>query len=414
MSDNESATPHIFQGFGIELEYMIVRQDTLDVLATADQLLAAAAGGGGVVNDVERGLFEWSNELALHVIEMKTAGPAAGLDGLATGFQGEVTVMNRLLEPLGARLMPAAMHPWMDPYRETRLWPHGYRAVYEAYNRIFNCQGHGWSNLQSVHLNLAFNGDEEFGRLHGAIRLLLPLLPAIAASSPFVEGRATGLLDNRLEFYRHNQSRIPSLAGLIIPEPVYSKQAYEGTILQRNYRDIAPHDPDGILQDEWLNSRGAIARFQRSAIEIRLLDIQECPAADLAIVTAIVAVLRALAAERWAGVVEQQAVSVEPLARLLMQTIALAEQAVIDEPGYLRLFGIEEPKVTAGELWQRLVAETVAAGDPARPALDRILGQGPLARRLLKATGPEPSHGRLQEIYGRLADCLAAGELFVA
>ena len=411
--DSETATPHIFQGFGLELEYMIVRQDSLEVLAQADRLLAAAAGGG-VVNDVERGPFEWSNELALHVIEMKTAGPVAGLQGLAHGFQGEVAAMNRLLAPLGATLMPSAMHPWMDPYRETRLWPHGYRAVYEAYNRIFNCQGHGWSNLQSVHLNLAFNGDEEFGRLHGAIRLLLPLLPAIAASSPFVEGRVTGLLDNRLEFYRHNQERIPSLAGLIIPEPVYSRQQYEETILKRNYRDIAPHDPDRILQDEWLNSRGAIARFQRSAIEIRLLDIQECPAADLAIVTAIVAVLRALVSERWAPVAEQQAVAVQPLARLLAQAIVDAEQAVIDDAAYMRLFGIGQAKISAGELWQRLVAATVAADDAARPPLDLILGQGPLARRLLRAAGPSPGRGRLTEIYGRLRDCLANGEMFDA
>ena len=36
-------------------------------------------------------------------------------------------------------------------------------------------------------LNLPFSSDEEFGRLHAAIRLLLPLLPALAASSPLVE-----------------------------------------------------------------------------------------------------------------------------------------------------------------------------------------------------------------------------------
>ena len=83
-----------------------------------------------------------------------------------------------------AILLPTAMHPWMDPHTETLLWPHGNRDIYHTYNRIFNCQGHGWSNLQSVHVNLAFKGDEEFGRLHGAIRLLLPLLPALAITSP--------------------------------------------------------------------------------------------------------------------------------------------------------------------------------------------------------------------------------------
>ena len=32
-----------------------------------------------------------------------------------------------------------------------------------------------------------------------------------------------------------------------------------------------------------MNSRGAIARFDRNAIEIRVIDVQECPKADLAI-----------------------------------------------------------------------------------------------------------------------------------
>lgn len=408
-----TATPHIFAGFGIELEYMIVRLESLDVLPVADILLASAAGGG-MVNDVERGPFAWSNELALHVVEMKTNGPATQLTGLATGFQTEVMAMNRLLAPLGATLLPTAMHPWMNPFWETRLWPHGYRAVYEAYNRIFNCQGHGWSNLQSVHLNLGFNGDEEFGRLHGAIRLLLPIIPAIAASSPFVDGRNTGILDNRLQFYRQNQARIPSLTGAIIPEAVYTRSAYEETILQRNYRDIAPHDPEGILQDEWLNSRGAIARFQRSAIEIRLVDIQECPMADLGVITALVAVLRALNDERWSRMTDQQAYPVEPLARILEQTIRLGEQAVIDDPAYLALFGVEDHPCLAGELWQRLLTETVAPEDESWPALDLIVRQGPLGRRLLKATGNEPNRQRLAEVYGQLAGCLSVGKMFTA
>ena len=65
------------------------------------------------------------------------------------------------------------------------------------------------------------------------------------------------------------------------------------------FADIAPYDPAGVLQHEFLNSRGAIARFDRSAIEIRVLDVQECPQADTAIAALMAAVLEKPCRERW-------------------------------------------------------------------------------------------------------------------
>ena len=247
---------HLFEGFGIELEYMLVDINTLDVLPMSDRVLHAVAGAYEA--EVEMGDIAWSNELVLHVIELKTNGPAPSLLGLPPAFTAQVGHINTLLAPLQGCLMPSAMHPWMQPHREMRLWPHAYSPVYEAFNRIFGCQGHGWANLQSVHLNLPFANDVEFGRLHAAIRLLLPIMPALAASSPILEGRPSGFLDTRMEMYRSNAQRIPSVSGKVIPEPAFTKHDYEQTILQPLYRDIAPYDPEGILQYEWLNARGAM------------------------------------------------------------------------------------------------------------------------------------------------------------
>ena len=71
----------LFQGYGVELEYMIVARDSLAVLPVTDLVLEAAAGK--MVNEIERGVMCWSNELVLHVIELKTNGPAVALQGLA-------------------------------------------------------------------------------------------------------------------------------------------------------------------------------------------------------------------------------------------------------------------------------------------------------------------------------------------
>ena len=163
---NRTQPLHLFEGYGVELEFMLVERDSLNVAPLADKVLEVQAGT--LQNEVEVGPLCWSNELVLHVIELKTNGPAPQLTGLAEDFQRGIAQIGAHLEPLGARLLPGGMHPWMNPLTETRLWPHGDSSIYAAYNRIFGCQGHGWSNLQSTHLNLPFCGDDEFARLHAA------------------------------------------------------------------------------------------------------------------------------------------------------------------------------------------------------------------------------------------------------
>ncbi len=403
---------HLFEGFGVELEYMIVDRGTLDVRPITDEVLKQIAGV--YTAEVERGELRWSNELVLHVIELKTNGPAATLAGLSDVFQRDVETINALLAPAGAMLMPTAMHPWMNPHTQTVLWPHEYSPVYAAFDRIFSCQGHGWSNVQSTHLNLPFADDEEFGRLHAAIRLVLPILPALAASSPIVDGRRHRMADARLEFYRHNARRIPAVTGRVIPEDAASRREYEERILEPLYRAIAPHDPGGVLQYEWLNARGAIARFERSTIEIRLLDIQECPRADVAVLQLVVGALRALVAEEWAGYDEQRAFPLEPLEAILLRCIERGDRAPLDAPAYAAAFGLRASSPTAIELWQHLYDACISADDtvPTTETLRAILSHGCLARRIAASVGEAPTHAQLMATYAELCDCLRTGRLF--
>lgn len=373
------ATHKLGSVYGVELEYMIVDRETLDVSPIAEAVL-------GVSGEVEHPDITWCNELVAHVIELKVTRPATSLSGLAEVFQRHVRAINALLEPHHAMLMPSAMHPWMDPFKEMVLWPHGYNDIYAAFDRIFDCRGHGWANLQSTHLNLPFDGDTEFARLHAAIRMVLPLIPAIAASSPFRDGVRSDQLDGRLHVYASNAARIPSVTGKVIPEPVFSKQEYEDVILKPMYADIAPFDTDGILQEEWLNARGSIARFDRNAIEIRVTDIQECPAADMAVLMMIDRAVHHFM-DRFE---EIRDTPTEVLAELLNETIRIGGRA---------RYG----KDTVMDFWKSLHASNGPLQDSdCEKAISIIINHGSLAERIIRQKD-------IHKTYTKLAMCLSRG-----
>src|SRR3954470_969995 len=106
MSAPQEAAPlPAFSAYGVELEYMIVSRETLDVLPLAGEALDALAGHRGEVppTEVIEGDLGWSNELVCHLVELKNPKPSASLDRMAEAMTGRVAEMNAHLEPLGAR-----------------------------------------------------------------------------------------------------------------------------------------------------------------------------------------------------------------------------------------------------------------------------------------------------------------------
>ena len=448
----------IWERFGVEMEFMIVDRDTLNVLPRADVPLGKDKDGNQL-SDVEYDDIGLSNELVSHVLEFKCAHPKSTFDGLGKRFFHEIRRANKKLEKINAMLLPSACHPFMDP-AEMQLWPYDCLDIYQTYDRIFNCKGHGWANLQSTHLNLSFNGDEEFGELHAAIRLLLPLIPAIAASSPYLDSKYTGYRDARINVYRHNQDKVPEITGQVIPEQAYSYDEYNKQIFVKVKKAIAPYDTEHLLNHFFLNSRGAIARFDRGAIEIRLVDIQECPNADIAIVELEIATLKAIANGKFAGSSSAAAspeaagssnaadistssenIAANPvphtlkeyreflrnfdttrLAELLNKTVKDAENAVIDWPEFLAVFGMNfadasnntpAAPVTAGDLWKHIYS--VVKNDlteVSQSFMEKMLERGTLSSALYKALGDAPAHEAFVTEYKKLADCLAHNRLY--
>lgn len=406
---------HLFQGYGIELEYMLVDRETLKISPITDQLIRHETGA--FKSDFENGMVTWSNEMVLHVVELKSTKPENNFNGLEHAFAENVKRINSILAGWNTMLMPTAAHPFMDPLSETKIWPHENNEVYDVYNKIFDCRGHGWSNLQSTHLNLPFYDDEEFAKLHAAVRLVLPLLPALCASSPILDGKLTGMLDTRLKYYKTNQAKIPSITGRVIPEAVFSKRNYLNTIYEKIKSDIAIYDTERILNPVWVNSRGAIPRFDRGSIEIRIMDIQECPSADMAITALVIETIKAFVTEKFVDFESQMKWKTDFLAQLFDKTSEKAQDVVIDNTEYLSVFGFQGKSATMVELWHH-IAERIAPGGNEgvgtwRREIDVILNQGTLSQRIIRTLGKDQSKENITLVYKHLCDCLAQNRMFL-
>ncbi|KTD23323.1 glutamate-cysteine ligase family protein [Legionella londiniensis] len=399
----------LFSVMGIEIEYMLVDKETLNVKPQSDAILNLLAGWQA--NEISLGDIAVSNELVLHVLELKNSGPKPIGAPISAHFQEAILKLQPLLAEYNLLLLPSGAHPWMDPRVETRRWPHGNQEIYQQYDRVFGCSGHGWSNLQSMHVNLPFANDEEFCQLHNAIRLILPLLPALAASTPFLDGEITGFQDSRLLYYGKNQQRIPSISGDIIPEFIHSQSQYEHEILKPMYRDISRYDPEGILQHEWLNSRGAIAKFEMMAIEIRLLDTQECVQADIAIAHLVFAILK-----KWhcdSHLYLEDPFDTKKLKALFEQSIKDGLSVTVDDGFLLEQWQLPKRTMTMRDIWSSLI-ESVSTelDEKSQLALEHILRFGNLSERILKACKNNHNRSTLAHVYRQLSQCLLNNQLF--
>lgn len=401
---------HLFEVYGIELEYMLVNSQNLKVNPIVDKLLTRK--NGTLTSDVENGKIEWSNELVAHVVEMKTNGPTADLETLDELFAENVQEMNLLLKEFGSELLSTAAHPLMHPETEMQLWQHNYSKIYALYNRIFDCRGHGWSNVQSMHINLPFSGDTEFEKLHAAVRILLPIIPGLSASSPIFEGKATGYKDARMHVYKTNQKEIPQMTGKVIPEQLFSREEYFSGIFEPINKAIKPHDEENILDHHFLNSRGAIARFDRGAIEIRVIDIQECPKADVAIAILVIEALKLLVSEELVSLEDQKSWHENDLFEIFDDVIVDAEDATIKNAAFAGLFDLKAG-VTVRELWEKiynLVKEELS--EKHRESIEFLLNNGSLSTRILKAIGNEFSEEKIISVYRELGRCLEENRFF--
>jgi gamma-glutamyl:cysteine ligase YbdK (ATP-grasp superfamily) len=280
---------------GPEHEYSLVDKD-LKVLPIADQIIKSYCGK--IVNFIELPKFTFGKEMQLHVMEIKANNPFKTPTEFEATMQTAVLTLSQIVAKHGANLLGTGMHPLMN-FKDTAVWPHYHRKIYQHYGKIFNLNQHGWLNIQSFHLNLPFKKEDDAIQIHNQLAGLCAYLPAISSSSPIYEGKKGSDTDNRLQFYKVNQKEIPSITGEIVPEYAYSLNHYKRDVIGRYSKDLEREGADKtLLNREWVNSRGVIFRFDRCALEVRVMDEQECIKSDVALACFVLAAIRGLIASK--------------------------------------------------------------------------------------------------------------------
>jgi hypothetical protein len=360
---------------GTEHEYSI-NDGHFTALPVSDQIIKTICGR--FAGEIRFGEVNLGKELQKTVLEFVPRIPASGPVALEAMLLSGIRKFYQMFSGQYT-LLGLGMHPTMTLDR-TAVWDHDEGEYYETYDRLFNIRQHGWLNIQALQVNLSYTGDKDLLMQYNRIRTLLPYLIALSASSPMVEGRLTGTMDNRLIYYRANQKEIPGICNNIIPVRLLSVGEYREA-QEKVYAELRARDA-GILCEEWLNSSGLIIRFSRNCLEIKALDEQECIRSDMAFVALVSALLRcpALPVES-----DQDALR------------ALTETAIRKGTAGLR----SELEALYRRAWQQATPEERQY----LPVIERRIACGSLAEQMAERYRKEQ---KIEPILADMAHCLRA------
>ena len=189
---------------GTEHEYSI-NDAHFTALPVSDQIIRAICGR--FESEIRFGEVNLGKELQKTVLEFVPRTPAFGPAALEAMLLSGMEKFYRVF-PTQYHLLGLGMHPTLALDRAV-VWDHDEREYYEVYDRLFTIRQHGWLNIQALQINLSYAGEKDLLVQYNRIRTLLPYLIALSASSPMVEGRLTGTMDNRLVYYRENRMISP-------------------------------------------------------------------------------------------------------------------------------------------------------------------------------------------------------------
>jgi carboxylate-amine ligase len=197
---------------GIEEEFSILHQKSLDLLPAFERLRAAAAARDPQLHEGITG------ELISAEIEIVSG---RGED-LSASFARQRDRRRRLFALADAEqvsLGATGTHPWADYRKQQLIDTDHYRRVAEGLRYVAKR-----NNTFSLHVHVGVKDAERAIGVCDRLRGVLPLLLAVSANSPYVDGCDAGLHSARTQTFTRNFPRCG------IPDAFGSWQAYRSYI----------------------------------------------------------------------------------------------------------------------------------------------------------------------------------------
>jgi glutamate---cysteine ligase / carboxylate-amine ligase len=232
---------------GLEEEFALLDPGELGLVPRFEELRDAAAGDPGLASSI-------AGELIASEIEIRS-GRA---DDLAAAAAAQRDLRRRLFALAGDRgiaLGATGTHPWSD-YRDQRIIDtKHYRRVEDGLKYV------AWrNNTFSLHVHVGINGADRAVLVCDRLRPVLPLLLAISANSPFLDGRDSGLDSARTQTFTRSFPRCG------VPDPFGSWDAFA------RYIDFLVRTRSIVEYTQvWWSVR---PHFAFGTVEVRICDAQ--------------------------------------------------------------------------------------------------------------------------------------------
>lgn len=233
---------------GLEEEFAILDPDTLDLVPRFEELRDCA---------IERDPLlaaSITGELISSEIEIVSGRGESLTDALALQRERRRRLF-ALTGRQGAGLGATGTHPWADYQKQSIIDTEHYRRVEQGLKYV------AWrNNTFSLHVHVGVKDLDRAVRVCDRLRPVLPLLLAVSANSPYLDGRDSGLHSARTQSFTRNFPRCG------IPD------AFGGWSAYRDYIEFLLRTNSIVeFTQVWWSVR---PHFEFGTVEVRICDAQ--------------------------------------------------------------------------------------------------------------------------------------------